>query len=1543
MAPHVRSSSHTRLDAVESALASIACSDWAKASVALQALVQHPCPTLTPPITSETVAEEFFSHTATGLPPSPLRASSSKAVSSIRPALGKPAKSGQKPDGEDEVDFGRGILHADLIGEHDTGQVNRIHNMLTTIMATQQRLLLNQQPAASVNKPTVSTDDVEPITSDCIRVLTAIGDGDLSQRVHVEDTELPPSICALIESVNGTARRLEAFVVPTLTVLHDVAEEGKLGEQVLVSEAAGSWASLAKSINSVNATHSARIEEIVAVCEAVESGDLTREIRIELKGDALILKKTINAMVVTLNSFANEVTKVAHLVGTEGQLGVQAQVHGVGGTWGLLTDNVNRMAANLTDQVRDIADVTKAIARGDLSRKVTVSGAGEILELKETVNSLVDQLTTFASEVTRVAREVGTDGRLGGQAVVANVAGTWKELTESVNAMAGNLTAQVRDISSVSYAIARGDLSRTVTVDVCGEMLDLKETMNGLVDQLRTFASEVTRVAREVGTEGVLGGQAVVKDVDGTWKELTESVNAMAANLTAQVRDIADVTKAIAKGDLSRKVRVDGRGEILVLKETVNSLVDQLTTFASEVTRVAREVGTEGRLGGQAVVENVAGTWKELTVSVNAMAGNLTAQVRDISSVSSAIARGDLSRTITVDVRGEMLELKETVNALVDQLRTFASEVTRVAREVGTEGVLGGQAVVKDVGGTWKELTESVNAMAANLTAQVRDIADVTKAIAKGDLSRKVRVDGSGEILELKETVNNLVDQLTTFASEVTRVAREVGTDGRLGGQAVVENVAGTWKELTESVNAMASNLTAQLRDIASVSSAIAQGDLSQTVIVDVSGEMLELKETVNGLVDRLRTFAREVTRVAREVGTEGKLGGQALVKDVAGTWKELTESVNAMAANLTSQVRAFADISVAATDGDFSRLIDVKVEGEMAKLGSKINEMVLTLRESIQKNTAAREAAELANRAKSEFLANMSHECRTPMNGIIGMTALTLEGELTRQQKDNLIIVSSLANSLLSIIDDILDISKIEAGHMQMEHIPLSLRNLVFSLLKTLAVRAYQKNITLVFDVDNTIPDHLIGDPLRLKQVITNLVGNAIKFTASGEVVLRATCRAVGEESVEILFCCSDTGIGIEADKVDMIFDTFCQADGSTSRKFGGTGLGLTISRRLVALMGGDLWVQSEFGKGSEFFFNVQFKMSPRAAEDEQKLTVFRGAHILILDYINTNTSFIEEDQLMEEDQHVKEPASHSALTTHVSTLEALEQTMKALGMVPSRVPTLAAASQHAEKTVFSSLVLANLEAMEYVRNDPRLRYIPVVLFMQTPRIRLDMQWCIDAGIASCAACPATRADIANSLFPSLESSIMNSVNSDAGGPAEGYEILLAEDNLVNQKLALRILERFGHRATVVENGKLAVEAFQRQSFDMILMDVQMPIMGGFEATQCIREIEKRMGHDSPLKRIPIIAVTAHAMIGDREKCLNAGMDEYVTKPLRLNELNGIIKRFPKRVHQGSVTGGRAAVATGGAASAGLGHMPVDTSSTDRRSVGLYRPPAAQ
>jgi HAMP domain-containing protein len=379
---------------------------------------------------------------------------------------------------------------------------------------------------------------------------------------------------------------------------------------------------------------------------------------------------------------------------------------------------------------------------------------GEILELKNTINTMVDQLNAFAAEVTRVAREVGSEGKLGGQARVEGVSGTWKDLTDSVNSMASNLTSQVRNIADVTKAVAAGDLSKKITVDVKGEISELKNTINTMVDQLSSFAAEVTRVAREVGTEGKLGGQADVQGVAGTWKDLTESVNSMAGNLTAQVRNIAEVTKAVASGDLTKKITVDVKGEILELKATINTMVDQLSSFASEVTRVAREVGTEGRLGGQAEVKGVAGTWKDLTDSVNSMAGNLTAQVRNIAGVTTAVANGDLSRKITADAKGEILELKNTLNTMVDQLNAFAAEVTRVAREVGTEGKLGGQAQVPDVGGTWKDLTDNVNSMAGNLTAQVRNIAQVTTAVANGDLSKKITVDVKGEILELKDTFN---------------------------------------------------------------------------------------------------------------------------------------------------------------------------------------------------------------------------------------------------------------------------------------------------------------------------------------------------------------------------------------------------------------------------------------------------------------------------------------------------------------------------------------------------------------------------------------------------------------------------------------------------------------------------------------------------------------------------------------------------------------------------------------------------------------------
>ncbi len=627
--------------------------------------------------------------------------------------------------------------------------------------------------------------------------------------------------------------------------------------------------------------HAFGMHELLHALQAMRIGDFSVRLPSDQTGLEGKIADTFNEIVAANERMASELAHVGQVVGREGKTRTRVKFGLQSGSWAAMETSVNDLIDDLLWPTTAVTHAITAVAQGDLLQTVRldVDGRplqGEFLRLATIVNTMIKQLSVFTSEVTRVAREVGTDGKLGGQAQVREVTGVWKDLTESVNSMASNLTAQVRNIADVTIAVANGDLSKKITVDVRGEILQLKEAINTMVDQLRSFASEVTRVAREVGTEGKLGGQAVVPGVAGTWKDLTDSVNAMCGNLTDQVRNIAQVTTAVARGDLSRKITVDVRGEILELKETINTMVDQLNAFASEVTRVAREVGTDGKLGGQAMVPGVGGTWKDLTDNVNSMASNLTAQVRNIAEVATAIAGGDLSKKITVNVSGEILQLKETINTMVDQLNAFAGEVTRVAREVGTDGRLGGQANVLGVAGTWKDLTELVNSMASNLTAQVRNIAEVSTAIANGDLSKKITVNVSGEILQLKETINTMVDQLNRFAGEVTRVAREVGTEGRLGGQAQVSGVAGTWKDLTDSVNSMASNLTGQVRNIAEVATAVAQGDLSKKITVNVSGEILQLKETINTMVDQLNAFAGEVTRVAREVGTEGRLGGQA-------------------------------------------------------------------------------------------------------------------------------------------------------------------------------------------------------------------------------------------------------------------------------------------------------------------------------------------------------------------------------------------------------------------------------------------------------------------------------------------------------------------------------------------------------------------------------------------------------------------------------------------------------------------------------------------
>ncbi|MEU1424361.1 HAMP domain-containing protein [Kitasatospora sp. NPDC086009] len=1405
------------------------------------------------------------------------------------------------------------------------------------------------------------------------------------------------------------------------------------------------------------------LRRLLAGLTAVRDGDFGTRLPDDADGLLGEIATVFNGMVDQLSLFTSEVTRVAREVGTDGRLGGQAKVPGVSGTWKDLTDSVNAMAGNLTTQVRDIAQVATAVAKGDLSQTITVDARGEILELKNTVNTMVDQLSAFAGEVTRVAREVGTDGRLGGQADVKGVSGTWRDLTDSVNFMAGNLTAQVRSIAQVATAVAKGDLSQKINVDARGEILELKETINTMVDQLSAFAGEVTRVAREVGTEGRLGGQADVRDVSGTWRDLTESVNVMADNLTAQVRSIAEVTTAVAQGDLSQKIRVDARGEILELKETINTMVDQLSAFADEVTRVAREVGTEGNLGGQATVRGASGTWKDLTDNVNVMASNLTGQVRSIAQVATAVAKGDLSQKITVEAKGEVAALAGVINTMVDTLSAFADEVTRVAREVGTEGTLGGQARVPNVAGTWKDLTDNVNFMAHNLTSQVRNIAQVTTAVAKGDLTRKIDVDARGEILELKTTINTMVDQLSAFAAEVTRVAREVGSEGRLGGQAEVEGVSGTWKRLTENVNELAGNLTRQVRAIAEVTSAVAEGDLTRSITVDASGEVADLKDNINFMVESLRETTRaneeqdwlksnlarisalmqgrrdlpvvaelimdEITPlVAAQYGafylaedTGGAtflnlIGSYAFPAGASPTRFRLGESFVGQAARsrrtiavdrlpagyvsvssglgraeptslivlpIVVEEQVLGVIELAALQ-DFTPVHQAFLEQLMETIGVNVNTIVANARtdellgesqrltselqvrsaelqarqEELQSSNAeledkaallaaqnrdietknleieqARQELEdrahqlsLASTYKSEFLANMSHELRTPLNSLLILAQLLAQNptrNLTAKQVEYAGIIHSAGSDLLQLINDILDLSKVEAGKMDVSPERIPLRQLLDYVEATFRPLTSQKSLAFQVTTAAGVPAELLTDDYRLRQVLRNLLSNAVKFTERGSVDLRIELAdgaqlpevARRDDGPVVAFHVVDTGIGIDPQHLESVFGAFQQADGTTSRKYGGTGLGLSISREIAFLLGGAITAQSTPGQGSTFslylpaaraeFVELSGQAprealepgpaeSARPGQDEQAgqpgtPEVAQPKRLLVIEERQRGLlSLVAESAVADLTGHADlgGPRGAVEVITTVGAQEAAE--------------TLAATPCHC---VVLELDLPNgaaLDFLEEMARDAALHSVPVLAHnnrrLGAEQERLLQQRATVQPLELLSSLDELRERIALHLSAEQPGDVLPLVRAedpatplaqDVDGSLAGRTVLVVDDDDRNLYALTGILELHGMRVLQAENGRAAIDTLTRNAgVDLILMDVMMPEMDGYAATTAIRAMPAYTD-------LPIIAVTAKAMMGDREKSLASGASDYVTKPVDARDLITCIERW--------------------------------------------------
>ncbi|HJY58105.1 MAG TPA: response regulator, partial [Streptosporangiaceae bacterium] len=1104
---------------------------------------------------------------------------------------------------------------------------------------------------------------------------------------------------------------------------------------------------------------------------------------------------------------------------------------------------------------------------------------GEVAALTQTINRMVGTLSAFADEVTRVAREVGTQGNLGGQAAVRGVSGTWKDLTDNVNVMASNLTAQVRSIAQVATAVERGDLSQQITVEAKGEVAALTQTINRMVGTLSAFADEVTRVAREVGTEGRLGGQADVKGVAGTWKDLTDNVNSMADNLTSQVRNIAQVTTAVAQGDLSKKIDVAARGEILELKSTLNTMVDQLSSFAAEVTRVAREVGSEGRLGGQAEVEGVSGTWKRLTENVNELAGNLTLQVRAIAEVTSAVAAGDLTRSISVEAQGEVAELKDNINAMVWSLR----ETTQANQQ--------------------QDWLKTNLARIAGMMQGHRDLAIVAELI----IDELAPLTGAQHgTFFLTEPTADGDTQLRLIAGYGLRADETAPIQYRLG-QSLIGQVARSKRSI------VVANLP---EGYVTISSGLGEAPPANLAIVPVLFE-----DQVLGVIElaSFTAFSPVQTDFLEQLTETLGVNFNTIIAN-ARTDALLTESQR-----LTSELQARSE-ELQAQQDELQRS-NAELEDKAALLAAQNRDIETKNAEIEQARQEIEERARqlaLASKYKSQFLANMSHELRTPLNSLLILARLLAQNpgrNLSAKQVEYANVIHSAGSDLLQLINDILDLSKVEAGRMDIhaERFPLS--TLLEDLQATFQPLTAEKGLDYAVETDPGAPPELFTDRQRLRQVLGNLLSNAVKFTERGHVLLRVGLdpdRRTEDGDDILSFSVADTGIGIAPENLITIFGAFQQGDGTLSRRYGGTGLGLSIAREVGALLGGEIAAESELGQGSTFTLYLPCELPGAADGDARSSDAGGPASITVNGEVHADTTEALQLQPALTDDGaaggrrllVLEGArgglltllAHSAVSdltgiqgpVHVGTAVSPEQGIEALTAAPHQCVVL-------------DLGLADASAFAFLdrlQEDPDLRTVPVLAHardkLDSAQARLARLRFGSQPLELLPSLDELRERITLHLSAAQPEHVPALISEPAEAgirvvPAEpeghealrGRRVLVIDDDARNVFAITSTLELHGVTVTQAPNGRKGIEALlTAEDTDLILMDVMMPEMDGYTTMNKIRQMPA-------FAALPIIAVTARAMPGDREKSIAAGASDYVTKPVDTDELLACMERW--------------------------------------------------